>query len=75
MLKRILTSIIGLVVFFAVIFSHHYVLCAAVFLVTGAMLYEAYKAIDASREVKIVGFITAVLLFAGYSFGKFIFAV
>ncbi len=75
MLKRILTSIIGLIIFFAVIFTHHYALYAAVLLVTGAMLYEAYKAIDASCEVKITGFITAALLFFGYFFEKFIFAV
>lgn len=75
MLKRIATSVIGLAVFFTVVFTHHYVLYAAVLLLTGVMLYEAYKAIDASIGTKITGFISAFVLFFFYFFGKFIFAV
>ncbi len=74
MLKRILTSIIGLAVFFGVIFMHRYVLYGAVLVLTLGMLYEIYSVTEAQKNVRVVGYISAVLIFAGFIFGRMIFA-
>ncbi len=64
MLTRILTSIVGLIVFFAVIFAHRFVLYAALGIVTLGMLYEMYEMLDAKRSLKVVGFLSAAAFFA-----------
>ncbi|MBO5059579.1 MAG: phosphatidate cytidylyltransferase [Clostridia bacterium] len=74
MLKRILTSIIGLVVFFGVIFSHHYVLYSAVILLIMGMLYEVYGVMGIRKELKAVGFLSALIICAGFLFGRMIAA-
>ena len=73
MLKRILTSLIGLIIFAAVIFSHQYVLYIAITLLIMGMLYEMYGMIDADKKVKITGFCVAFLLCAAVIVGKIIF--
>lgn len=66
MLKRILTALIGLVVFAAVIFSHHYVLYCAVTLIIMALLYEVYSAMDFDKNVKLTGYGAALVLCIGF---------
>ncbi len=75
MLKRIITALIGLVVFTAIIFSHHYVLYIAVSLLVMGMLYEVYGAMEADKKLKVTGFCAAIILCAGFIFGKMLFAI
>lgn len=70
MLKRILTALIGLIVFFTVIFTHHYVLYTAIFALTLVMLYEVYKVTDASKWMKVAGYISSVGLYLAYFMGR-----
>ena len=70
MLKRILTSLIGLVVFFAVIFSHQYVLYAAAAVLTLGIMYELYKAMNASVILRIAGYASVLAMCAGYLAAK-----
>ncbi|MDD6213848.1 MAG: phosphatidate cytidylyltransferase [Firmicutes bacterium] len=70
MLKRILTSLIGLVVFFAVIFSHRYVLYATVSILALGIMYELYKAMNASAILRITGYVSVLIMSAGYLVGK-----
>lgn len=65
MLKRILTSIIGLLVFFLVIFSHHYVLYGAVTLVTVGMLLEMYRMLDTKKSLAVIGLIVGIAICVG----------
>lgn len=73
MLKRILTSLIGLVVFAAVIFSQHYVLYIAITLLVMGMLHEMYEMMDADKKVRVIGFCAAFLLCAGFIVNKMLF--
>ena len=75
MLKRILTSVIGLAVFFAVVYMHRYVLYGAVILLILGMLYEMYSAITVGRTMRISGYISGAAIFAGMILGKPLFAV
>lgn len=70
MLKRVLTSIIGLAVFFAVVFTHHYVLYCVVTLIVLGMLYEMYGVMSAHKMVRLVGYISGVIICGGYIFNK-----
>lgn len=63
MLTRILTSIVGIVLFVAVIFAPPIVLYVALFLVCAGMLYETYRVMDAKLPLQIVGFLAEILLF------------
>lgn len=65
MLKRVLTALVGLVVFFFVIFSHHYVLYGAVTLITLGMLFEMYKMLDTPKPLIIAGLFVGALLCFG----------
>lgn len=75
MLKRILTSLIGLIIFAAVIFSHHYVLYIAITLLVMGMLYEMYGMIDADKKLRLIGLCAAFFLCAGIILGKMLFGV
>lgn len=66
MLKRILTALIGLVVFAAVIFSHHYVLYCAVTLLVMAMLHEMYSVMETDKNVRFTGYGAALVVCAGF---------
>lgn len=63
MLTRILTSIVGIVLFLAVIFAPPVVLYVALFLVGAEMLYETYRVMDAKWQLQAVGFLAEILLF------------
>lgn len=67
MLKRILTSAVGLVIFFAVLASSSTVFAAAILLVTACMLYELHKAMDAHPALFVLGFLSCAL----YTYGIF----
>lgn len=75
MLKRILTALVGLAVFAAVIFSHRYVLYCAVTLVIAALLYEIYGAMGFDKNVKLTGYGTALLLCLGFVLNKNLFVI
>ncbi len=65
MLTRIITSVVALAVFFAVIFAGELPLVIAVLIVTAAMLFETYSAVTGSAAVKVSGYITAAIVTAG----------
>lgn len=75
MLTRIITSIVALIVFFAVIFAGVIPLLAAVGIVIIAMLYEVYGAVTKSVPVKVCGYICALFLMLGFFFRQFGFGV
>ena len=66
MLTRILTSIVGIVVFLGVIFAPPTVLYIALFVVCAGMLYEMYRVIDAKWQLQVVGFLAQIIMFAGF---------
>lgn len=70
MLTRILTSIVGIVVFLGVIFSPPVVLYVALFIVCAGMLYEMYRVIDAKPQLQFVGLIAEIIMFAGFFMDK-----
>ena len=69
MLTRIITSIVALAVFFAVIIGGNIPLTIAVVLVIFALLYEMYTAVTKSNAARAAGYISAVLVLAGVYFG------
>ena len=70
MLTRILTSIVGVVVFLAAIFAPPAVLFVALFLVCAGMLYEIYRVIDAKWQLQVVGVVAEIMMFAGFFMEK-----
>jgi len=75
MLKRILTSLVGLVVFFFVIFSHHYLLYGAVTLVVLGMLYEMYRMLDIKKPLMLIGMLIGVFICFGCVTNTRIFSI
>ena len=68
MAKRIITSIIGLVIFFAVLFAGKTAFTVAIFLVTLGMLVELYTGLKSNNTLNLTGFICAVMLLLGMIF-------
>ncbi len=64
MLTRILTSIVGIVLFLAIIFAPPIVLYVALFLLGAALLYETYRVMDVKWQLQVVGFLAELILFA-----------
>lgn len=64
MLKRIITSVIGLVIFFTFLFAtdNPIPFNCALCVVVGIMLTEVYRSIKAHKVLCVVGFTTAVLI-------------
>lgn len=75
MAKRLLTSFIGIIVFFAVVLSHRYVLYSAVILLTLGMLFEMYRVMCVGKFLRGIGYVSAVIECLGFVFGKQIFAL
>ncbi len=69
MAKRIITSVVGLVLFFGVLFMGNAVFSAAVFIVSAIMLHEYYRSVGASVLCRAVGYVSAALIFACRYFG------
>ncbi len=66
MAKRLITSGIGLIVFFAVFFANEFVFSLAIALVTMGLVYEAVSALKPGKTITIVSMIFAILgFFAG----------
>ena len=68
--KRLLTSAVGIVVFFAVMLTHQYVLYSAVTVLVLGMLYEMYKVMCVGRFLRGVGYLSALLVCGGFAIGK-----
>ena len=75
MAKRLLTSFIGIIIFFAVVLSHRFVLYSAVILLTVGMLFEMYRVMCVGRFLRGIGYVSAVMVCLGFIFGKQIFAI
>ena len=75
MKTRIITSVIALLVFFAVAFAGDLAVQIAVGVVILCMLYEVYGAMTGSKAVMVCGFICSLLLMAGIRFRLFEAAV
>ncbi len=75
MLTRILTSLIGLVVFFAVIFANQYLLYGAVTLVVIGMVYEMCGVMEIKKELKATGFVSALIICLGVIFGQMVLSI
>lgn len=75
MVTRIVTAVVALAIFLAVIFAGEIPLEIGICLVILAMLYEIYGAVTKSKAVKTVGFLNAVLFGAGLMTGYVLPAV
>lgn len=64
MLKRIITSIVALIVLAAVLLSPPIVFTVAISLVILVMLYETYTATNADKATTAVGFVSGILMIA-----------
>lgn len=73
--KRLLTSFIGIILFFAVVLSHRYVLYVAGTLITLGMLYEMYKVMCAGRFLRYTGYLSGLVICAGFIMDRPIFAM
>ncbi len=71
MLTRILTSAIGLVVFFAAFFADKMIFTAAIAIVSAVMVYEAVKAINAGRATTWVSVLLCLLSYASLLFAQY----
>ncbi len=69
MAVRLVTSGIGLVVFFLALFAGQGVFTAAICIVTLGMLFELYNAIKYKNELNITGVIAAAVLMTGTIIG------
>ena len=70
MAKRIITSLVGLIVFFAVIYAGNPIFTVTICIVTIGMLTELYKTIKSNTELTVVGYASALLLLASIIFGS-----
>ncbi|MCH5212067.1 MAG: phosphatidate cytidylyltransferase [Oscillospiraceae bacterium] len=68
MLKRTITAIVALIVFFAIIFAGKIPLIIGVSIASLAMLYEVYSVTTNSTPVKACGYISGLLIMAGMYF-------
>lgn len=75
MLTRIITSVVALVVFFAVVFAGELPLRIAIAIVSLAMMYETYKAMTKSVAVKMGGFICGLIMLLGMHFDAAEFSI
>ena len=69
MLTRIVTAVVALIVFLAIVFAGVIPLQIAIGIVILAMLYEVYGALTKSWPLKIGGYLCALILMAGVVFG------
>lgn len=65
MLQRIITSLIGLVIFFAVLFANEIVFTAAIIAVIFIALYELHKAMSADKSVFCVSLLSSAAIICG----------
>ncbi len=70
MLTRILTAIVGIVLFVAVLMAPPIVLYVALFLVCTGMLIETYRVMNAKLEIQIVGILAEIIMFGLFAVGR-----
>lgn len=70
MLTRILTAIVGIILFAAVVIAPPIVLYVALFLLCAGMLIETYRVMDTKREIQVVGILAEMVMFAMVFLGK-----
>jgi len=70
MLTRIVTALIGLVVFCAVIYFGGVVFIGAICAVTAGMLYEMYKTIKSCKTLNVIGYISGAAILSSIIFGN-----
>lgn len=75
MANRLLTSFIGIILFFAVVLSPSFVLYPIIFLIILGMLFEMYRVMCVGRFLRGVGYVSALAVFIGFLFGRQIFAL
>jgi phosphatidate cytidylyltransferase len=73
--KRLLTSAVGIALFFAVVLSGRFVLYTAVTVLVLGMVYEMYRVMCVGRFLQLTGYFSALLICAGFAFGKMLFAI
>ena len=73
--KRLLTSFIGIIAFFAVMLAPKFVLYAAILVLTLGMLFEMYRVMCVGRFLRGMGYISAVIICLGFVLHKHIAAL
>lgn len=68
--KRLITSAMGIILFFVIVLSHQYVLYIAGTALVLGMLYEMYNVMCVSRFLRYIGYFTAVIVCGGFIVGK-----
>lgn len=74
MKQRIITAIIGVILFFCVLFAPSAVFSAAVLLISCIAAYEIHRAVKANMLLTVIGIFTAILIFFGIISGNILFA-
>ena len=69
MMQRIITSVVGLVVFFVVLLTHEAVFFAAIAIIILLALYEMHKALSSGAAVFSVSVVSALILLFGQFWG------
>lgn len=75
MKQRILTSAIGIVVFFAVLFAPNAVFSAAVLIITCIAAYEIHHAVGANLFLTVAGILSSAVIFTGTVTGNLLLSV
>ena len=75
MLKRLLTSFLGLIVFFAVLPAPHKVFSAAVLIITLMAVYEIHNAITKNKILIVVGILMGIVVFTGTVTNNMLFGI
>lgn len=70
MLTRILTAIVGIVLFVGVIIAPPVVLYVALFLLGAGLLIETYRVMDVKREIQVVGILSEIVMFGFFFKGR-----
>ncbi len=70
MLTRILTAIVGIILFVAVIIAPPVVLYVALFLLGAWLLLEMYRVMDVKREIQAVGILSEIVMFGFFFTGR-----
>ncbi|MBR4723497.1 MAG: phosphatidate cytidylyltransferase [Clostridia bacterium] len=72
MANRLLTSFIGIAIFFAVVLSPAVFLYIAIALLIIGMLFEMYRVMCVGRFLRYVGYASALMVWLGFLMGKFV---
>ncbi len=70
MAKRMLTALIGLIFFFAILFSNYIIFSGAICICVFGMLFELYRSVKLGKTLDTTGYIGAAVMLASIIFGK-----